>query len=324
MTTVPSSTRRGAAGLRAAITGAVAAALGLGCDGLQTTPEQHPIIGGQPDHRHVNVVMISSSLTPCTGTYLGTGRILTAAHCVPPAGSGTPVSVVFVDRAGERSGTLASIRYDTLPDRLREAQDVSNDLARIFVDDEAVPAGVAAMPVLDRARGYLGDRDLGRQLTAVGFGVTVAPTPDSPHGEASGVRYEGPVTLEALSHDTAWVSRRAGDATPCHGDSGGPLLVVRGNVEYLAGVVSEGDCETETRLTRVDSDRSAAYIDGEPPASSPESGPEPGPGAEPEPEPDCTWCCAAGAPTGLGPVALGIAAVLARRRRRLVLQPGRA
>lgn len=316
MTKEASSNGRVGGRTRAVLAGALALVLGSGCDGVQSSTSEQSIIGGQRDHTHVNVVMIRWRYSACTGTYLGAGRILTAEHCLPPLSSGEPVSVELVDDLGDRDRTLASSRYDTLPDWLGEVQDATNDLARVFVDEHEVPAGVAGMPVLDAASGPLGPEDIGDKLTAVGFGATSPPTTDQPHGGGAGTRYRGMVTLEAIDDHTASVRHVGDDASPCKGDSGGPLLVVRDDIEYLAGVVSEGDCERETRYTRADSARNAAYI------NSPPSGPPgPTPGMPPEdpvpgPEDDCSECRGAGSPAGLAPIALCVAIAFFRRRRR--------
>ncbi|HWO21494.1 MAG TPA: trypsin-like serine protease [Kofleriaceae bacterium] len=288
----------------------LAAVLAAGCGEAAVETSGAPIIGGEQDDHHTSVVQITS-FTACTGTYLGMGIVLTAEHCVPLASSGDAVSVTFVDRARGMVKTLASTEYSALCDCSTDAPHAARDLAKILIDDAAVPEGITGMRVLDQASGALGAGDLGERLTAVGFGVTLPPTSEHPGGSGAGARFQGPVTLESLGGDIAQISRAAGDAVPCGGDSGGPLLVTRGGTEYVAGVLSEGDCTTGAQYTRADTARAAAFLgraaDSDCDACDPDSDPDLG---------GCGGCRSAGSPASLAPFALWLAAVLRRRRRR--------
>jgi Trypsin len=291
----------------------LAAGLAAGCagaPGAETSTEL--IIAGQQDYHRTSVVMIAG-VTTCTGTYVGSGIVLTAEHCVPLASSGEAVSVTFVDYVRGTQQTLASTRYDAMDAGAAGLAHAARDLARILIDDAAVPEGITAMPVLDGASGVLGGGDLGAKLTAVGFGVTIPPTTDRPGGEGHGTRFQGPVTLEMLDADIAGVSRDAGDAVPCGGDSGGPLLVVRGSTEYLAGVLSDGDCETSARYTRADSERAVAFLERDldcGPDCDGGGGSDPALGGR-------AGCRSAASPGGLALFGLWLAAVLWRRGRRV-------
>ena len=285
----------------------LAAVLAAGCSEVQVETIATPIVGGEQDEHHTSVVMITG-ITPCTGTYLGMGVVLTAEHCVPLTSSGAAVSVTFVDRARGMVKTLESTRYDALCDCSASAPPATRDLAKILIDDAAVPEGITGIRVLDQSSGVLGVSELGETFTAVGFGATIPPTSEQPGGAGDGVRFQGPVTLEMLGDDIAQVSRAAGDAVPCGGDSGGPLLVRRGGTEHVAGVLSKGDCTTGATYTRVDTDRGAAFLRGDTACD---------PACDPlDSDVGCGDCRSAGSPAGLAPFALWLVAILWRRRRR--------
>jgi V8-like Glu-specific endopeptidase len=213
------------------------------------------IIHGALDREHGNVVQLSG----CSGTYLGAGLVLTAAHCVPAPSSGRGVSVTYGDETSGRAPDDSSSNIMSLPDSMGEPRDITNDLAAIVFDNCKVPAGLAGMPLLGVAT-PLTDRDVGTTLLTVGYGATTAPTNEHPDGTGFGTRHRASVKLDALSSYTARVRPTDSKAISCPGDSGGPLLVSRGGTEYLAGVVSEGNCQTRTYYTRVDVQRNADFI----------------------------------------------------------------
>ncbi|WP_437304446.1 trypsin-like serine protease [Sorangium sp. So ce388] len=217
------------------------------------------INGVQDDH--TAVVKIESSTGLCSGTYLGSGLVVTAAHCVTGA---TWMTVSFVDYNNSANDkTIAVSDTITFQDYAGDpAQDETNDLAALFIDSCFVPSAVPAMRVLDSDAGPLNAGDIGTALTEVGFGSTSPPSSTAPYGSGSGDRFSGPTTLEKLDAFYANVTSDASQTQACYGDSGSPLIVRRGGIEYIAGVLSKGDtdCDGTDYYTRLDNNRNADFL----------------------------------------------------------------
>jgi uncharacterized protein (TIGR03382 family) len=211
------------------------------------------VIGGSTDSTHTSVVSIvaaADASTPelCSGTVIAPRVVLTAGHCTlgqDPAG----LVLGIGPSAASPTMTLAVAAVVTYP-RFSGADDLpgGTDLGALVLAEDAPLPGVPL---------FVGDEAalVGGNVTVVGYGQSSASDLES-----SGSRREG--TVGVVSACSALLS--FGDATSnaCHGDSGGPLLVVGDSgEESIAAVVSFGDeidCATPSKAVRVD--RYAAWI----------------------------------------------------------------
>jgi hypothetical protein len=234
----------------------IVASAALGPAYIASRVEASGLVGGTPDPRTA-VVRVSSSAGSCTGTYIAPGVVLTAAHCVPEGevapgavlislvdASQTPIDPVMASRGVERF----------------ETGDPVLDLAIVTINDSHVPPGTAPIPVLPPTLA-LAPEDVGRAVVLVGFGDQQPPGAAS----ATGTRQGGPSTLAAVEAERATVASTPEEARACFGDSGGPLLISREGIEYVAAVLSSGasDCSGTDHYVRVDSGRGARFVDRE-------------------------------------------------------------
>lgn len=242
-----------------------AAAAAVGPAAPAPYAEAAELVGGAPDPRTA-VVQVSSSAGSCTGTYIAAGVVLTAAHCVP-AGAAPPGAVLvgFVDTSqAPIEPVLASrgvVRF--------APGDPVLDLALVMIDDRRVPPGTEPLPILPPTLA-LGAEDIGRSVVLVGFGAQQLPGAGG--AGVAGTRHGGPSMLAALDPERATVASAPEQARACFGDSGGPLLISREGIEYVAAVLSGGasDCSGTDQYARVDAGRGAPFVDGE--ASSAQAG----------------------------------------------------
>lgn len=236
------------------------ALLASGC-----APEEPWIVRGQriinglpdlnPDHAGVVAVLGPSSL--CSGTLVAPRVVLTAAHCAEGVSPGDFEIGFGADlRTAVRLGVE---RVEVHPDYDRggDQRPPRNDLALLGLA-EAPPAGVAPIPILPAHMGVRAE-DLGSTLEFVGFGadrlgVTGVKLAIKNQLDWVCVEPEGcPIVLGAqAAPNTLCYDESPGG--PCSGDSGGPALFMRGNLEFVAGATSYGDqgCRFFGCSTKVD------------------------------------------------------------------------
>lgn len=273
----------------ACLTLAAAAVAGCGAPGPNVAPEidetQAPIVRGETEAGFPQVVLVEARLNNggrlrCSGTYIGSRLVLTAAHCTRPGllspngvfvyygdDYATDVAQVpAIPPPGQPSVWARSDSWETHPDY----QPALNypDLAVIYLDRELPFDPLPLFP------GPVTDRWVGKQAEVVGWGASRALTPDLSEVEGLGVKRSGLVTIlgspteadfhpddpnaglldPAIRADEIKLNGQDPSPNPCAGDSGGPMILTRHGVSYLAGVgFWVGlSCEDYSIFTRLD------------------------------------------------------------------------
>jgi len=190
----------------------------IGCGGgsdsgpCATIGKSNKIAGGEScSDGQSNVVLVLSSfgnrVEECTGAYVSTTAVLTAAHCV----SSRPREVLVASKGFLRNGVSIAIHplYDG-------SIGSPFDMAILKVDK---PITSAPLPVLLSTSPSVGD-----EVVAYGYGT------DQNGREALARIQSGEAPLKATYsvydgyRDAVVTIRSTGDGSPCPGDSGGPVV----------------------------------------------------------------------------------------------------
>ena len=167
----------------------------------------------------------------CTATMIGPHTAITAAHCV--AGR-TPLDLHAVFGSDLASATLIAIS-DARVDPSFDGASFANDLALVTLR-EVSPATALDIATVDASL-------VGATVHAIGFGTTASTAADG------GTKRSG--TAQVSDVQATEVTAVPGPAQPCHGDSGGPMVLAAGTI---AAVVSRGDaaCGDHAIYARID------------------------------------------------------------------------
>lgn len=203
---------------------------------LQLGQLDQPILRGQLDREHPQVMLLASDAGLCTSTLIdvlgGRGFLLTAAHCVTTGEEGAPrlPPEEFVVLAGDDFLNASEVfpveAIDVHPgyDGSFAVHDVA--IVRIDLGDSTPPP---VIPPLFAQEDTLRVND---PLLFVGYGQTERLEENSDRRRV--VR-----DIELLDGDAILYSQRDAAGT-CFGDSGGPGLVTLQGQERVAAVISGG------------------------------------------------------------------------------------
>lgn len=211
--------------------------------------DSQPIVGGTKDKVTRSVVAISvwnqQTSRTCSGTIVAPHVVLTAAHCLAPGdvGSNNVVQVFMGDSLSSPWPWLfKSVKeFHIHPAYKPGLYTLGSDFAVV------ITKGALGRPPIPMNRIALKGADVGAPLRFVGFGQTDPNDPSS-----TGQRFQ--TTLSITSVLTNLIGSSGKSSSTCRGDSGGPGLLLRNGVEYVAGVNSYGSisCTNWNYSGRVD------------------------------------------------------------------------
>lgn len=187
--------------------------------------------GEQCQERPLAVAALVSNLGYCTGTFITPRDVLTAAHCVPNAGS----ELVVATRGFSARAVRTRIHPRFVPNSLSPY-----DVAVVTIGQDA-PVNPA--PVLL-------SRDVvnGEQAVAYGYGLDENGDDLADRVEQGGYSLKA-TFLEVQDVNDQFIRTISnGEGDTCRGDSGGPILVENNDGDYgLVAVVSFGPniCEPD-------------------------------------------------------------------------------
>lgn len=240
---------------RRGVLAALLLASAAGCSSASAEPEQEDPLGPPrafvADDAIVAIISPRDATFVCSAEVIAPRTILSAAHCFRGGNydktGWTFELVVGVDAhhpaRGDRRVAITGINLHPDYESQTLRPDGSDaDIAVATVDDDlgvppkpwnasSVPASLA-----------------GAQARYAGFGALDTA--------AKGTRHFEPARVEKV--EAALVTMSSKTRNPCHGDSGGPLLVTIGGVETIVGVGhdafggDDAECELGADYTRVD------------------------------------------------------------------------
>ena len=246
-----------------AIVGALAVmplACGDGAWDLKTTGR--PIVYGSLDTNPAHMATVALTQGPngsffCSGTLITDTVVLTAGHCLQGS-SGNPY-VFFGDDVRRNGEYRATVEGEVHPDY--NGQSIRNDIALLRLASPA-PTDIESIPYLPAELG----------LSAADQGVTTVDFSGFGRDENnnSGVKLHVVDTIDVVCDGPGSCAGYVNPLMfgydqqpggPCSGDSGGPSYILRGGVEYVAGVTSYGDQDCAQYGASTTADRFAEWID---------------------------------------------------------------
>lgn len=190
------------------------------------------ILSGTPCEETLSpVVKISlSNSRICSGVFTSPKMVLTAAHCLI---NNTPYAVT----SGNINFPILSVEINKNFRDDRQLNALFNDTAIITVKTTS-PSFITPLSA-----------STGETIRVFGYG-------QSDDG-SSGMLMATQMKIYDITHDhlVSYYDSESGDA--CFGDSGGPAIITRDGIDYLAGIVSSGstsDCSPGEKVlfTRID------------------------------------------------------------------------
>jgi secreted trypsin-like serine protease len=222
------------------------------------------VVGGNPDTTHPYVGIVVDPTAVCSGTLIAPKLVVTAGHCFP---NGDNVFVSFAQHPANLNTTGIPGVVHVDPQYCGGCAGGTNgvqshDLA-VVVLASAQPGPYASLPGLNL------DDSLPAHtpVTLVGYG---AQGFDGGGKKAAPVdlhlRYAGDAILATsggkLGDSFVKLSGSSGNATPCFGDSGGPVLLA--GTDTMIGVVSWArgsvGCDGTSFAYRVDTADALSFI----------------------------------------------------------------
>jgi secreted trypsin-like serine protease len=174
----------------------------------------------------------------CSGAVVGPTKVLTARHCLEDRDDWEILVFFGADAAGGLDEESVGVSEHTLHP--------SRDLALLTLEE---PTDVTPLAWADPADAV----DPSAQLLGVGYGAPVGEPTRCLRAEAAG-------TSAGYVRGATSIEVRLGDDLLCEGDSGGPLLVERGDELVVVGVLATSlrpdgeECSAEVTFTALSKD----------------------------------------------------------------------
>ncbi len=178
------------------------------------------------------VIRIRSDGAGCTATVVGPRTIITAAHCAKTGGTAT--------------FTLDGKDYSAVMTRSTVYPGQDHDVSLGLVTPEITGITPATIG---------GTASVGLGITLLGYGCVNA---GGGGGNDGVLRIGDSAIIEFSGFDM--VSKKAGGAALCFGDSGGPAFLVNGTKKTLLGINSKGNIQDTNYNARLDSDESKKFF----------------------------------------------------------------
>ena len=187
---------------------------------------QSRLINGKPvdPGTWTEVIRITSNGSQCTATVVGPRVIATAAHCAANGATAT----FTIGTTNYSAKMFRSPLYST--------------------KDHDVAVGVTAQDITGIEPASVGGKaSTGLGINLLGYGCT---NPGGGGGN-DGILRIGDTTVTGFS-GFDMVSRKAGGAALCFGDSGGPAMLIENGKHLLLGINSKGNIQDTNYNTRTD------------------------------------------------------------------------
>lgn len=193
-------------------------------------PEGHAIINGTPDTTHdcVGVVYYENDVIT-TGVLINESWVLTVAHALE-YGAATQF-IIGDDFISTDSEYYLIDQVIVHPDfEMVEGLPVNN-FALLHL---ATPVhNVDTLPLMSSAT-----LEVATNVLVIGYGSISAS------GDDNTSRYSIMNTIDSIEADTFTLAFDPGG--PCNSDTGGPCIISSGGADYIAGIISYGDCSEYT------------------------------------------------------------------------------